>query len=193
PQGFTMLANGASAPKPIRRSRLANWARSNMLWRSYRVGLLLFRTLYIIYRERSRVVRARQRGDDLARPNVGALIGILREFRAAAIDLGGLLIKLGQFLGARADLLPQEALDVLGSLHDEVPPERFEDILGVLEAEFQAPWEAVFTSIDPDPAGAASIGQAHLARLRDGRVVALKIQRPGIARIIQTDLRTLRF
>ena len=188
-----MLTSEASVPKPVRRSRFANWARSNMLWRSYRVGLLLFRTLYIINRERSRVVRARQRGDDVARPNVGALIGILREFRSAAIDLGGLLIKLGQFLGARADLLPQEALDVLGTLHDEVPPERFEDILTVLEAELQAPWQAVFASIDPQPSGAASIGQVHLARLRDGRVVALKIQRPGIARIIQTDLRTLRF
>jgi predicted unusual protein kinase regulating ubiquinone biosynthesis (AarF/ABC1/UbiB family) len=188
-----MSANGAPLTKPARRSRFANWARSNMLWRSYRVGLLLFRTLYIINRERSRVVRARQRGDDVARPNVGALIGILREFRAAAIDLGGLLIKLGQFLGARADLLPQEALDVLGSLHDEVPPERFEDILGVLEADLQAPWRAVFASIDPQPSGAASIGQVHMARLLDGRVVALKIQRPGIARIIQTDLRTLRF
>ena len=188
-----MLTSEASTSKPVRRSRFANWARSNMLWRSYRVGLLLFRTLYIINRERSRVVRARQRGDDVARPDVGALIGILREFRAAAIDLGGLLIKLGQFLGARADLLPQEALDVLGSLHDEVPPERFEDILKVLETDLRAPWDAVFASIDPQPAGAASIGQVHLARLRDGRVVALKIQRPGIGRIIQTDLRTLRF
>jgi len=192
-----MLTSEASVPKPVRqpvrRSRFANWARSNMLWRSYRVGLLLFRTLYIINRERSRVVRARQRGDDVARPDVGALIGILREFRAAAIDLGGLLIKLGQFLGARADLLPQEALDVLGSLHDEVPPERFEDMLKVLETDLRAPWDAVFASIDPQPSGAASIGQVHLARLRDGRVVALKIQRPGIGRIIQTDLRTLRF
>ncbi|MGH7490463.1 MAG: ABC1 kinase family protein, partial [bacterium] len=121
------------------------------------------------------------------------LIGILREFRAAAIDLGGLLIKLGQFLGARADLLPQEALDVLGALHDEVPPERFEDIIKILETELQAPWQDVFASIDPQPAGAASIGQVHRARLLDGRVVALKIQRPGIGRIIQTDLRTLRF
>lgn len=188
-----MLAKAAPIRKRARRSRFANWARSNMLWRSYRVGLLLFRTLYIINRERSRVVRARQRGDDEARPDMRALVSILQEFRTAAIDLGGLLIKLGQFLGARADLLPQAALDVLGSLHDEVPPERFEDILAVLEAELGAPWETVYASIDPLPAGAASIGQVHLARLRDGRVVALKIQRPGIARIIQTDLRTLRF
>jgi predicted unusual protein kinase regulating ubiquinone biosynthesis (AarF/ABC1/UbiB family) len=188
-----MSANTATVMKPPRRSRLAQWARSNMLWRSYRVGLLLFRTLYIINRERSRVIRARQRGDEEARPDVGALVGILREFRATAIDLGGLLIKLGQFLGARADLLPQEALEVLGSLHDEVPAERFEDILGVIETELGEPWESVFASIDPQPAGAASIGQVHLARLRDGRVVALKVQRPGINRIIQTDLRTLRF
>ena len=54
-----MSTNAAAFAKPIRRSRFANWARGDMLWRSYRVGLLLFRTLYIINRERSRVVRAR--------------------------------------------------------------------------------------------------------------------------------------
>src|ERR1700682_4899476 len=104
-----------------------NWTRRNQLWRSYRVGVLLLRTLFIINRERTRVVQARARGDQEARPNLDALIHILREFREAAIDLGGLMIKLGQFLGARADLLPQAALAELESLLDDVPAERFED------------------------------------------------------------------
>jgi predicted unusual protein kinase regulating ubiquinone biosynthesis (AarF/ABC1/UbiB family) len=157
------------------------------------VGLLLLRTLYIINRERTRVVRARARGDYDVRPDMEALLRILRQFRQTAVDLGGLLIKLGQFLGARADLLPQEALDELAALHDEVPPERFEDIKGVIERAWHAPLSEVCTEIDPAPAGSASLGQVHRARLRDGREVAIKVQRPGISAIVRTDLRTLRF
>jgi predicted unusual protein kinase regulating ubiquinone biosynthesis (AarF/ABC1/UbiB family) len=167
--------------------------RRNTAWRSYRVGLLLLRTLYIINRERTRVIRARERGDYEARPNVEALVRVLRNFRRTAVALGGLLIKLGQFLGARADLLPKEALDELASLHDEVPAESFADIERVLEREWGGPTSNVCASIDPVPAGAASLGQVHHARLLDGREVAVKVQRPGIGRIVRTDLRTLRF
>lgn len=169
------------------------WRRRNPIWRSYRVGLLLLRTLYIINRERSRVVRARERGDYDARPNLAALLRILREFRETAVDLGGLLIKLGQFLGARADLLPQEALDELAALHDEVRPERFEDVTAALERSWGAPVGEVCAEIDPEPAGSASLGQVHRAVLHDGRRVAVKVQRPGIGEIVRTDLRTLRF
>ncbi len=157
------------------------------------MALLLLRTLYIINRERSRVVHARERGDYDARPDLDALLRILREFRQTAIALGGLLIKLGQFLGARADLLPQEALAELAMLQDEVPAERFEDIQRVLEREWGAPIGEVCASIDKETAGSASLGQVHRARLHDGRVVAIKVQRPGIADIVRTDLRTLRF
>ncbi|HEX9057427.1 MAG TPA: AarF/UbiB family protein [Ktedonobacterales bacterium] len=169
------------------------WGRRNPIWRSYRVGLLLLRTLYIINRERTRVIRAHARGDYDMRPNMDALLRILREFRQTAVDLGGLLIKLGQFLGARADLLPQEALNELASLHDDVPPERFDDIKAVIEREWHGPVSDVCASINPDPTGSASLGQVHEARLRDGRRVAVKVQRPGISAIVRTDLRTLRF
>ena len=169
------------------------WTRRNPIWRSYRVGLLLLRTLYIINRERTRVIRAHARGDQDVRPNLQALLRILREFRQTAIDLGGLLIKLGQFLGARADLLPQEALDELAGLHDDVPPERFEDIQRVLEQEWHVPLNDICASVVPMPAGSASLGQVHRAQLKDGRTVALKIRRPGISAIVRTDLRTLRF
>ncbi len=169
------------------------WGRRNPIWRSYRVGLLLLRTLYIINRERNRVVRAHARGDSEARPNLEALLRILREFRLTAVALGGLLIKLGQFLGARADLLPAEALDELAALHDEVPPERFEDIKAALEREWRAPIGTVCAAIEPEPTGSASLGQVHRARLHDGRLVAIKVRRPGISAIVRTDLRTLRF
>jgi predicted unusual protein kinase regulating ubiquinone biosynthesis (AarF/ABC1/UbiB family) len=173
--------------------RVKAWSRRNPLWRSYRVGLMLLRTLYIINRERSRVVRAHARGDSEARPNLDALLRILREFRQTAVDLGGLMIKLGQFLGARADLLPAEALDELAALHDEVPAERFEDIKAVLEREWRAPLGEVVAKIEPEPTGSASLGQVHRAELHDGRIIAIKVRRPGIAAIVRTDLRTLRF
>jgi predicted unusual protein kinase regulating ubiquinone biosynthesis (AarF/ABC1/UbiB family) len=157
------------------------------------VVLLLLRTLYIINRERSRVVRAHARGDYEVRPNLEVLLRVLRAFRQTAVDLGGLLIKLGQFLGARADLLPQEALDELAALHDDVPPERFEDIKGAIEREWHAPLGEVCATIESEPAGSASLGQVHRAQLHDGRAVAIKVQRPGIAAIVRTDLRALRF
>src|SRR5579885_3530113 len=173
--------------------QLKRWGRRNRIWRSYRVALLLLRTLYIINRERSRVVHARERGDYEVRPDLEVLLRVLREFQLTAIALGGLLIKLGQFLGARADLLPQEALAELAALQDEVPAERFQDIKCALEREWRAPIGEVCAAIDPEPAGSASLGQVHRARLHDGRIVAVKVQRPGIDAIVRTDLRTLRF
>src|SRR5262245_50691683 len=83
--------------------RIARWNRRNLLWRSFLVARLLFRTVWTIYRERNRVMRARARGEFDTRPDIEALRRVLREFRWTAVALGGLLIKLGQFLSARAD------------------------------------------------------------------------------------------
>ncbi len=173
--------------------RPSHWTKRNRIWRSLRVAWLLIRTLFIIYRERRRVVRAHARGEYDVRPDVRALTRMLREFRCTAVALGGLLIKLGQFLSARADLLPPDALAELAALQDEVPPEPFSDIRGVLRKELGVPLAEVFAEIDPIPAGSASLGQVHRARLLDGRIVAVKVQRPGIAQIVRTDLSTLRF
>lgn len=170
----------------------AQWGRTLLLWRFYRVSRLLFVTIWLLTRERRRVVRARARGQD-ARPNLDVLRRALRNFRVTAIEMGGLLIKLGQFLSARADLLPTEALAELIQLQDEVPAERFSNIRRIIEQELGAPTETLFSSVDPIPAGAASLGQVHRARLKDGRVVALKVQRPNIERIVRADLRAIRF
>ncbi len=173
-------------------SQFTEWRRRNSLWRGYRVMSLLLRTLIVMNRERVRVVRARERGDYEARPDIEALKRVLRDFRETAVEMGGLLIKLGQFFGARADLLPPDALAELASLQDEVRPEPFPLIIEALEREYEAPLNDVFTSVDAEPSGSASLGQVHRAVLRDGRAVALKIQRPGIERIIAVDLRALR-
>ena len=106
--------------------RTSRWMRRNQLARSTRIAWLLITTLWTIYRERNKVIRAQARGDFDAEPDVEALKGMLCHFRRTAITHGGLLIKLGQFLSSRADLLPQEALAELATLQDEVPAEPFE-------------------------------------------------------------------
>jgi predicted unusual protein kinase regulating ubiquinone biosynthesis (AarF/ABC1/UbiB family) len=143
-------------------------------------------------RERMRVMRAREHGDYEVRPDIETLKRVLRDFRKTAIEMGGLLIKLGQFLGARADLLPPEALAELAALQDEVQPEPFAAIATAIEREYHAPLTEVFASVEEEPAGSASLGQVHRATLHDGRLVALKIQRPGIEHIVRVDLQSLR-
>src|SRR5689334_4366485 len=94
--------------------------RLSQIVRFFRVSQLLLWTIWVIYRERRRVMRARARGNYNVRPNIEVLIKVLVAFRATAIKLGVLMIKLGQFLSSRADLLPERALEVLASLQDEV-------------------------------------------------------------------------
>ena len=72
-----------------------------------------------------------------------------RRFRAMAIDLGGVMIKLGQFFASRVDILPKEIIDELAGLQDEVPPEAFDDIRAVLESELNRPLGDSFRSFDP--------------------------------------------
>jgi predicted unusual protein kinase regulating ubiquinone biosynthesis (AarF/ABC1/UbiB family) len=170
----------------------ARWGRTLQIWRFYRVSRLLFVTIWLLTRERRRVVRARARGQN-AYPNIDVLRRALRTFRITAIEMGGLLIKLGQFLSARADFLPTEALAELTQLQDEVPAERFADIKRIIERELGAPVSTLFSDIESDPAGSASLGQVHRARLKDGRLIALKVQRPNIDRIVRADLRAIRF
>src|SRR5690348_15807611 len=87
----------------------ARWGRTLQIWRFYRVSRLLFVTIWLLTRELRRVWHAHARGQD-AHPNLDVFRCALRTFRATAIETGGLLIKLGQFLSARAHLLPPQAL-----------------------------------------------------------------------------------
>src|SRR5204863_9619385 len=124
--------------------------------RFMRVSRLLLWTIWVIYRERRRVLRARERADTDVQPNVDLLIDVLVEFRKTAVQLGVLMIKLGQFLSSRADLLPQRALDVLGSLQDEVPPAPYSHVRFVLESELKHPINELFSSFEQDATAAAS-------------------------------------
>jgi len=115
-----------------------------------------------------------------------------RRFRITAIELGGLLIKLGQFLSTRVDILPQSTTRELAGLQDEVPPVAFQDICKVLEDEFQQPLDEVYPYLAETPLASASLGQVHRAELPTGEIVAVKVLRPGIEKLIDIDLRAMR-
>ena len=120
-------------------------------------------------------------------------------FRGLAISLGGLMIKLGQFLSSRLDVLPPSVTAELSGLQDEVPAEDFDALRNVATAELDGALAEHFAWFDEEPLAAASLGQAHRARLYDAdaaRVgfsdVVVKIQRPDIERVIEVDLAALR-
>ncbi|HEX5718926.1 MAG TPA: AarF/UbiB family protein, partial [Thermoanaerobaculia bacterium] len=121
-------------------------------------------------------------------PAVGRWARIARRYRVLAGEMGGVLIKLGQFLSVRVDLLPAEVTRELAGLQDEVPPERFEDIVRQIEGDFGRPLLEVFSWVSPEPVGAASLAQVHPARLLSGEPVVVKALRPGIDVLVETDL-----
>jgi predicted unusual protein kinase regulating ubiquinone biosynthesis (AarF/ABC1/UbiB family) len=119
-------------------------------------------------------------------------------FRGLAVRMGGVLIKVGQFLSSRLDVLPDEITSELKGLQDEVPPEGFADIRAVAEAELGAPLPTRYALFDETPLAAASLGQVHRARLAADLAasgptdVVVKVQRPNIEAILETDLAALR-
>ena len=168
--------------------------RFSQIVRFFRVARLLLWTIWIIYRERQRVIRAHERGNYEVQPNIEVLVRVLVAFRQTAIKLGVLMIKLGQFLSARADLLPDRALDTLASLQDEVPPAPFSHVVSVIEAELGKPVDQIFSMLERKATAAASLGQVHKATLAsNGAEVAVKVQRPHIAQLVAMDLSTLKF
>ena len=133
-----------------------------------------------------------------ARGRAARLTRLARKFHVLAVSLGGLMIKVGQFLSSRLDVLPPEITKELEGLQDEVPPVRFAAIRTLAEAELGMPLERAFAWVDEVPLAAASLGQAHRARLRPEDAadtgfsgVVVKIQRPGIDEIVDVDLAAL--
>ena len=130
------------------------------------------------------------------------LKNIAQNFRHLAVDMGGVMIKVGQFLSSRMDVLPEVITNELAGLQDEVAPESYEDIVALAEAEFNAPLDKIFAEFDMEPLAAASLGQVHKAKLfppKEGEVgesfgvdIVVKVQRPNIEEIITIDLAALR-
>ena len=105
--------------------------------------------------------------------------------------MGPTFVKLGQVLSTRPDMLPPEYLEALTRLQDKVEQVPFDEIEKVVNDELGVRMSKAFKSFESRPLAAASLGQVHRAELRDGRVVAVKVQRPGIRDTIRTDIEAL--
>jgi len=111
--------------------------------------------------------------------------------RRALEALGPIFVKFGQVLSTRRDLLPPDIADELAKLQDRVPPFPVEQAVAMLERVYGRPLTDVFAEFDRTPIASASVAQVHIARLRDGTEVAVKVLRPGIATVIANDLALL--
>ncbi len=105
--------------------------------------------------------------------------------------LKGVPMKIGQMLSLHEGFLPPEVAEILSSLQQDAPPAPFDDIHRVLQAELQGTFSLVDT-VEPHAHAAASIGQVHRSRLKDGREVVFKVQYPGIDQVIAADLKNLK-
>jgi ubiquinone biosynthesis protein len=131
--------------------------------------------------------RREKRGlQELFAPNFGVRL------RRSLDDLGPTFVKFGQLLSTRSDILPEGVLFELQKLQDTAKPMPAGASQVIVERELGAPVEEVFESFDPDPLGSASIGQVHRAVLRDGEIVAVKVQRPEAPGRVEADLELMR-
>jgi len=106
-------------------------------------------------------------------------------------ELGPTFIKLGQLLSTRPDFLPLPYIEALSRLQDNVKPFTYEEVEEIVSSELQVSISKAFSEFDREPIAAASLGQVHRAKLRDGKPVAVKIQRPGIREVVINDLDAL--
>lgn len=115
-----------------------------------------------------------------------------KRVRRTLFELEGLLIKIGQIISTRADLLPQAFISEIEDLTDKVPPSEWSDIQEILETEWGSKISDKLYSIQNEAIASASIGEVYKGKLLNGTEVAIKVQRPHIQSIVQTDFRTLR-
>ncbi len=168
----------------------AELAEYQIDWKRYRRTLWFAFWLFarIIFWE---VVLRRALGDrPISLGRTARMHGWARRFRKLAIEMGGVMIKLGQFVSSRVDLLPAVVTAELASLQDEVPSVPFDQIRQTL-IEDLGDVDQHFVAFNPTPLAAASFGQAHRAKLHNGECSVVKIQRPGIRNLVHTDLTAL--
>ena len=115
-----------------------------------------------------------------------------QRIRLALEELGPTFVKLGQILSMRPFLIPLELVLELTKLQDEVAPFPFAQVKEIVERELKAPLEEHFSSFDTIPIASASLSQVHKAIAKDGQMVVVKVQRPGIKQIIEADMEILR-
>lgn len=169
------VAPAGARPRPIQ------WYRAFRSWRRRarryaRISRIAVRYGLGSYPTGRRATNPRQRAD------------LARRLRLALEEAGVAFVKLGQVLSTRYDLLPPEFTTELSRLHRQVAPVEWASIEALLVEELGAPVGDVFADVEREPLAAASIGQVHRARLRSGAEVVVKVQRPGIEPIIDSDL-----
>ncbi|WIG57461.1 MAG: Ubiquinone biosynthesis monooxygenase UbiB [Ktedonobacterales bacterium] len=166
----------AQPPHPIRAIR--NWAGrerrySQITWIAARHGL----------------AAALERGRNTQTIEQPATTSALaHSLRDALAEAGGVFVKLGQVLSTRTDLLPKDVTSELATLQEDVPPAPQKEIESLLTTELDAPPATVFARFETEPVAAASIAQVYRAQLPSGEQVAVKVQRPNIAKLIERDL-----
>ncbi|HZP58725.1 MAG TPA: AarF/ABC1/UbiB kinase family protein, partial [Opitutaceae bacterium] len=130
--------------------------------------------------------------DDFASPSLPGNTDIAPAELANDLEaMGPTYVKLGQMLAGRPDLLPDPYLKALSRLQDRVTPFPFAQVEEIILAELGVRISKAFARFDPEPLAAASLGQVHLAALRDGRPVVVKVQRPDIRPLIAEDFDVL--
>ncbi len=162
----------------------------NPLVRTYAI----FALALSYWRDARAIARAKRRLPEIEAKAKEARIYELggERFRREALRLGGLIIKVGQFLSARTDVLPLEFTRQLAGLQDQVPAAPYAEVQELLESVYQKPIIEVFRDFGQEPVAAASLGQVHRAFLRDeGHEIAVKVRRPGIKELASIDLRAL--
>lgn len=118
-------------------------------------------------------------------------VGVGERLCMALIEMGPTFVKIGQLLSTRADLLPPNIINELEKLQDAVPPFPSEQAIATIESELGKPLHVLFKEFNHEPLAAASLGQVHAAVLHSGEKVAVKVQRPDIVSLIDTDLTIL--
>jgi ubiquinone biosynthesis protein len=159
---------------------------SGNLRRFSQIGRVLVRHGFGFVFDLRRERREKRGLQEFLAPNFGVRL------RRTLDDLGPTFVKFGQLLSTRSDILPEGVLVELQELQDTVNPMPAGAAQAIIEGELGAPVEEVFESFDPLPLGSASIGQVHRAVLRDGEVVAVKVQRPEAPGRVESDLDLMR-
>lgn len=108
--------------------------------------------------------------------------------RNILIDLGPVYVKFGQLLSTRPDIIPPDYIEALTALQANVPPVAWTRIESLLQEQLNAPVEEVFSQFNQEPVAAGSIAQTHRATLKSGQEVAVKVQRPGIDKVVEQDI-----
>ena len=123
-------------------------------------------------------------------PDIARLTAAER-MRLALEELGPTFVKLGQILSTRSDVIPNAFVREFEKLQDNVPSFSFEEVVAQITAGLEGPVEQFFAEIDPEPLAAASIAQVHRARLITGEDVVIKVRRPGIVDVVESDISAL--